>query len=897
MSSTSPTQAGPASNIGASTSAGGGGEVGQEANSTSGDKDKEAVERLVCGVDGCTKTFGKQSHLTRHRKTHGDVLWYKCRDVCTRHEATIHKSELIFDDSHHNEERHPTSPPAKKRARSGSTLSSQATPSPAPLPAVSLAPPVFPPLPQAQQQPQPPPPAAAQFPFPLPAVHPPAAQINRPPSPLWQPQWSLQSEKTSAALSNMAPFDFFPPSTEAADVSSSFDASLGWGYNATELDLLDIFGSAGQGGTAGTVPQDSRSGHVTPAIDWLKLLGGVEGDGSAGAAGGAGEAGDGTAGTSGGGGAAPLPAAINGASQQPLDGSAPNPAAQATSPAVAALASVEAESLQTPSDGGGPEAPSRSAWPHIYEPVAGSADPLSLPSVAAPPPLLLFEQLGGAVSSEMREAMMQFVSDSHRSPWWAVSLASFPSATILSACVGLYISRFHDSLPILDPADITAGNASPILLLSCAAVGAMYRPDFEGLGVALTEVVRRTALWKREQDPRSFFEVTVIQAWLLSSISGLFCGSRKLYQHAEIARAGLATAARRMNLLRESTSFVQDLLARKTPSEDELRAAQKEDELRLRLGWGIYIFDMLVSVLLNLQPVVSIAEVAESTNLPEETVLPSGAERWPFRRSLALLLTEGRLDGFLPPLATTVLQLTLYRLCLDASYSDSVLSSVLDVQRSGTYRLVFPPDFKQNSQELLDRIGVAWHSSTSAITPLHVQTTALAYHATIQFSCPDFLSLCKICAGKYGSERAESARQAVVKLATTHPVSVRRVLVRAVQLSALLERYRYDTPTEAIWIADAAMALWAIVKFARTALSAPPAPLPLRSTVHWSDSRSIEPWVQHGGPLALKNGLGDFDTVTPEAVLIKFAERLEDLPWGLAKKYRVVLLQLCIPEE
>lgn len=206
-----------------------------------------------------------------------------------------------------------------------------------------------------------------------------------------------------------------------------------------------------------------------------------------------------------------VPSATTGQQQPPFA------VTQARSPAVAAVASVEAESLATPSDGGGPENPSTN-WPHVYEPVA-PVDALSLPAVPLPavpnPPLLLFEEPGGAVSKETRDVIMQFVSDSHSSPWWAVSLASFPSAAVLSICIKLYISRFHDTVrpssfllpfpsdfpppsqfPILDSEAVAAGTVPPILLLACAAVGAMYRPEFEGLGVALTEVVRRTALWK-----------------------------------------------------------------------------------------------------------------------------------------------------------------------------------------------------------------------------------------------------------------------------------------------------------------------------------------------------------------------------------------------------------------
>lgn len=65
-----------------------------------------------------------------------------------------------------------------------------------------------------------------------------------------------------------------------------------------------------------------------------------------------------------------------------------------------------------------------------------------------------------------------------------------------------------------------------------------------------------------------------------------------VYQHAEIARCGLVTAARRMELLRETPTCVEELLGRKLPSHLELAAAQREDELRLRLGWGIYVRDL-----------------------------------------------------------------------------------------------------------------------------------------------------------------------------------------------------------------------------------------------------------------------------------------------------------------
>jgi hypothetical protein len=137
--------------------------------------------------------------------------------------------------------------------------------------------------------------------------------------------------------------------------------------------------------------------------------------------------------------------------------------------------------------------------------------------------------------------------------------------------------------------------------------------------------------------------------------------------------------------------------------------------MRLRLGFGIYvrlplfsftlsltdvplssqIFDMLVASLLDLQPVISIAEIAETIYLPDDTFTPRLEGRRRFRGVLAVLLTEGRVEGFLTPLSTAIIQLTLFRLCIDASYIQKMLSSAVSVKRTGTYRLLFSSDLKQ----------------------------------------------------------------------------------------------------------------------------------------------------------------------------------------------------------
>jgi len=119
--------------------------------------------------------------------------------------------------------------------------------------------------------------------------------------------------------------------------------------------------------------------------------------------------------------------------------------------------------------------------------------------------------------------------------------------------------------------------------------------------------------------------------------------------------------------------------------------------------------------------------------------------------------------------------------------------------------------------------------------------TALSFHAALQFSCGEFLSQAKVCAGKYGGDRAARARAWVRDKAETDPVAVRRVLARALQLNALLVRHRFEcvlfpqspcrlsllaltrrprsTPSETIWLADSALAVWAVRLCVPTSLS------------------------------------------------------------------------------
>lgn len=191
----------------------------------------------------------------------------------------------------------------------------------------------------------------------------------------------------------------------------------------------------------------------------------------------------------------------------------------------------------------------------------------------------------------MREAILSMVDISHKPHWPAVDVAAFPSTHTLSVCIKLYFRHFHESLPIIRRSAFRIADAPPILLLAMAAIGAAYSRDgLGGLAIAMNELARRAIAHMRENDLRSTFDTSTVQAWLLQSFFGLFCGSRMLYQHAEISRGGLVTAARRMHLLRPSITFVEELKKRREKaSPEELFRAHSDDEERRRLGWGIYV--------------------------------------------------------------------------------------------------------------------------------------------------------------------------------------------------------------------------------------------------------------------------------------------------------------------
>ncbi|OAQ75458.1 fungal transcriptional regulatory protein [Purpureocillium lilacinum] len=542
--------------------------------------------------------------------------------------------------------------------------------------------------------------------------------------------------------------------------------------------------------------------------------------------------------------------------------------------------------------------PPDTPWPHVYRPSETDSQ-LSLSPIVQSTPSIFRDPNLDFIKESSREAMMTLVSTTNQPNWPVVDVTLFPSTQTLSVCVNLYFRHFHDTLPIIRRSKMRTSDAPPILLLAMASIGAMYSRDkLSGLAIALNELTRRAISYMRESDQRAMFDTTFVQASLLQSTFGLFCGSRMLYQHAEISRGSLVTAARRMHLLRPSLSFVKELQKRnESPSDEELRRAQADDDERRNLGWGIYLYDMQISALLNIAPLLSVGEINvplpgddEAYNTtPPYTGHPSDQDSSNFRVVLDSLLSHGTLPQPLSSFGLSVIAHTLYRLCTDAAAFDPIFSQP-SLCRDNLYRLAFPPTFNYNPQELLDQLSASSHSLPNKPNSLIVSVSALSHLGHMQFTWPGFLNNVKIAAGKSGTEESkQDARSWVRARIDEDPIGTRSILAQAGQLSTLLSRFTFDSPAETVLTLDLALTFWAILKFSTSIGESSPSQR--RTIITWSDHAGASEWIRNGGPVSFQ-GLGDLNDLSSTKVLSIFSERLESMPWGLAQRFKHVLMSL-----
>jgi hypothetical protein len=85
--------------------------------------------------------------------------------------------------------------------------------------------------------------------------------------------------------------------------------------------------------------------------------------------------------------------------------------------------------------------------------------------------------------------------------------------------------------------------------------------------------------------------------------------------------------------------------------------------------------------------------------------------------------------------------------------------------------------------------------------------------------------------------------------------------------------------------------MWAVLSFSSYTIASGPQV----AVISWSASPQIDDWIKNGGGASIQ-GLGTVAELSVPFVLQSFADRLEAMAWGLAERYRKVLLGL-LPDQ
>ncbi|BEI98641.1 hypothetical protein CcaverHIS631_0309400 [Cutaneotrichosporon cavernicola] len=291
------------------------------------------------------------------------------------------------------------------------------------------------------------------------------------------------------------------------------------------------------------------------------------------------------------------------------------------------------------------------------------------------------------------------------------------------------------------------------------------------------------------------------------------------------------------------------------------------------LRWAQHAESMRPSLLIDAQaslfgtlPLVPMCEI--------DTPLPGGDACFP--AVLTTLLENGTLPPTPDDLALSVLAHALNRICLDAAAARAFAAW----EEEGEYALPVA-GYNIHPQALLDQL--ARHTlRLPAPSALVVSCAGVAYHAHLRFSSARFLDDVKAAAGR-GPGSAEDAQARLGGWMRANPRRTRDVMAHAVMLFVLVGQFSFDAPPEAVWLFDSALCMWAVLELVGT-------PTGDAIPVSWAPTPAIEAWIDSGiGSLAVPGvRLADGGS----AVLKAAADRLSASPWGIAARYRRVLLGL-----
>ncbi|CAK7236008.1 hypothetical protein SCUCBS95973_009460 [Sporothrix curviconia] len=282
-------------------------------------------------------------------------------------------------------------------------------------------------------------------------------------------------------------------------------------------------------------------------------------------------------------------------------------------------------------------------------------------------------------------------------------------------------------------------------------------------------------------------------------------------------------------------------------------------------------------------PVLAVTPGAVEPGSPSALTEP----RPTFSQMMASLLDDGQLLEEPSDMGLSCLAYSLYRLCLEAASAPLFLRKQQQQSHTAT------------AQTRLDQLARHVIDTPASLPSLRLSCVALAHHAYLELTDPGLLSMIKVAAGRSGEQEQQAAQGDVARKLQMDAVGARCLFAHAAMLQCLLNRFTFDTPTEVIWTFDAALAMWAVLRFSGQSLEGPhqhqsggaPPVYNHHVLLTWKPSPFLDDWVRSiRGRLSVQ-GIGNNDggALTAASVLKGASKRLEVMSWGLAAKYRVVL--------
>ncbi|EHK19348.1 uncharacterized protein TRIVIDRAFT_69340 [Trichoderma virens Gv29-8] len=348
-----------------------------------------------------------------------------------------------------------------------------------------------------------------------------------------------------------------------------------------------------------------------------------------------------------------------------------------------------------------------------------------------------------------------------------------------------------------------------------------------------------------EREPRVARSESFMAAQLLQGIYGYCSGDKVLFNFSESLRWSLVRTAKQVGLFHD---MPQQALSTRNEGAETRWMSWIATERRKRLGWAIYEFDALVSVLHNQRPAFSTGDLTLS--------LPDDADHWEAPSAYSwMALRPWTIDP--EPIGFRLAA----RSCFDASVIENVqltdtqhihilvvmlarfVWSLKELQVSPLMDVV--PDYlpiDQHKMTLTDKMSDflasphALKDSTTADDRVisHVAQRALIIHMSHLYGASDLMDWLPALLRSAGLNKP--ARERMAQWGKEDPARVRKVIYHSSQIIAICRDFPFNTPYESFYVFYAGSVLWC----SATLLTSP-----LRDTICGASSEHIDSETDH----------------------------------------------------